>query len=576
VPPSNFVAGDSTMPSTGARLAVPTTGPDRHADSSSSPTRPQTAASTGPISITSIENRFGLLVLLVSAAAVAIAAVGLSRVSLWVDESYTVSVATRSLADVWRMVHTIDIVHALYNTMLHPWLRLVEVSELTVRLPSLVAVGIATAGVMVLARRLVGTEVALLAGVVFSLLPRVTWMGIEGRSYAATAAVAVWWTVLFVSLLRTPRWPKFAGYAALTVFAGSLNIFLVLLVAVHGLTLLADPHGRWRRCFWTWTVAAAVGLAGTLPVVLTASSQSDQIGPTRLGALGYLRSIAVNQWFLGDTPTTYFTGSGPLGFGGGADLWKVSAVLLAAIGWALVGYGLLTRPSVVPAPRAPDFRHLLIAWLVVPTAALVGYSLVSSGPIYNPRYLTFAAPALAVLIAIGIRGLANRTPRSKPARFALPLVAVLLVGTVLPVYASQRTPWAKSGADWSGVAGFISAHRIPAPEGVYYAPRAPGTSTGAGATTARTLEPIYPAAVAGLLDLTLETPAATEGDLTGRSLPLRSAAGRLDGLAGVFMVHRRDYPAAALAADETVFTAAGFHAEDSWSGPLNTVVEYVR
>ena len=43
------------------------------------------------------------------------------------------------------MVHTIDIVHALYNTMLHPWFHLVGVSELTVRLPSLVAVGVATA-----------------------------------------------------------------------------------------------------------------------------------------------------------------------------------------------------------------------------------------------------------------------------------------------------------------------------------------------------------------------------------------------------------------------------------------------
>ena len=125
------------MPSTGARLDVPESALDRRVGRSTSPSTTQSR----PISTASVESRFGRIALLVSAASVALAAVGVRRVSLWVDESYTVSVATRSPADVWRMVHTIDIVHALYNTMLHPWFHLVGVSELTVRLPSLVAVG---------------------------------------------------------------------------------------------------------------------------------------------------------------------------------------------------------------------------------------------------------------------------------------------------------------------------------------------------------------------------------------------------------------------------------------------------
>jgi len=237
---------------------------------------------------------------------------------------------------------------------------------------------------------------------------------------------------------------------------------------------------------------------------------------------------------------------------------------------------LLAPQRVDAAPGAPDFRHLLILWLVVPTAVLVGYSLLSSGPIYNPRYLTFGAPALAVLIAVGVVGLATRTRGRRRAGFVLPLAAALFVGTMLPVYASQRTPWAKSGADWAGVARFISSHRGAAAEGIYYAPRAPATSGGAGATTARILEPIYPTAVAGLVDLTLETPAAVQGDLTGRSLPLASTASRLTGLDAVYAVRRRDYPAEAQAEDESILTAAGFHAAGSWSGPLNTVAEYVR
>ena len=64
---------------------------------------------------------------------------------------------------------------------------------------------------MVLVRRLAGPQAALAAGLIFAVLPRVTFMGIEGRSYAATAAVAVWLTVLFVSLLRKPTWGKHIG-----------------------------------------------------------------------------------------------------------------------------------------------------------------------------------------------------------------------------------------------------------------------------------------------------------------------------------------------------------------------------
>jgi uncharacterized membrane protein len=53
--------------------------------------------------------------------------------------------------------------------------------------------------------------VGVCAGIVFAILPRVTWAGIEARSYAVTAAAAVWFTpgmavllaVCTVALFRT-------------------------------------------------------------------------------------------------------------------------------------------------------------------------------------------------------------------------------------------------------------------------------------------------------------------------------------------------------------------------------------
>ena len=78
-----------------------------------------------------------------------------------------------------------------------------------------------------LTRRLSTASAALAAGLVFAVLPRVTWMGIEGRSYAMTAAVAVWLTVLFVSLLRRREvWGEdmphsYRPLAAVTILAGA-------------------------------------------------------------------------------------------------------------------------------------------------------------------------------------------------------------------------------------------------------------------------------------------------------------------------------------------------------------------
>ena len=101
-----------------------------------------------------LAGHFGLLTLAVSVLASLVSVVNITRVSMWVDEAYTITVATRSLSDLCRMIANIDIVHSLYNLILHPWLALFGISELSVRLPSVIMTGVATAGVMVLTRQL--------------------------------------------------------------------------------------------------------------------------------------------------------------------------------------------------------------------------------------------------------------------------------------------------------------------------------------------------------------------------------------------------------------------------------------
>ena len=64
--------------------------------------------------------------------------------SVWYDEAATVSSATRSWTQLWAEVHTVDAVHALYYAGMHLVFDVFGYSPLTLRLPSAIAIGIAT------------------------------------------------------------------------------------------------------------------------------------------------------------------------------------------------------------------------------------------------------------------------------------------------------------------------------------------------------------------------------------------------------------------------------------------------
>ena len=120
--------------------------------------------------------------------------------SYWGDEAASVMSAERSLPSLFRMLGTIDAVHGTYYLMLHFWIDLFGASELSTRLPSAIAIGVATAGTFTLARMLTSARVAWIAALVFAVLPRVTYMGAEARSTAVATAIAVWLVVLLAGV----------------------------------------------------------------------------------------------------------------------------------------------------------------------------------------------------------------------------------------------------------------------------------------------------------------------------------------------------------------------------------------
>ncbi|OBF22233.1 hypothetical protein A5727_07730 [Mycobacterium sp. ACS4331] len=366
--------------------------------------------------------------MLAAVGAMAVSTIWIDRPSLWYDEAATISAATRPLHELWSLLQNIDAVHGLYYLLMHGWLLLAAPSETFLRLPSVIAVGVAAAGVVVLGRQLSTRAVALTAAAVFAFLPRVTCAAIEARSYALSMAAAVWLTVLLVQAIRRGGVWMWAAYGAALTVSTVLNVYVLLIAAAHGLTAVLLGG---RRGFAHWCAATGMAVIAVAPFLSYSRSQMRQVGwipPLRQRTFG---EVLVDQYF---------------------DHSAAAAVLAAVL---IIAAVLMRRPSpALPEGKARVPVALALMWILFPTAVLLGCSALLA-PVYWPRYLTFTAPAVALLLGVAIVAIA-RTPWRTVAVLALCLVVaapnLLLV---------QRGPYAKGQMDYSQVADVIDEHASP-------------------------------------------------------------------------------------------------------------------
>jgi mannosyltransferase len=321
-------------------------------------------------------------------------------------------------------------VHGLYYLLMHGWFAVFPPTEFWCRVPSCLAIGVAAAGVVVFARQFSPRTIAVCAGVVFAILPRVTWAGVEARSYAFTAAAAVWLTVLLVTAIRRNRWWLWLLYAVALTLSILLNIYLVLLVPAYAVATPVLQRQRRKSVVLWWAITSAVAVGAMTPLMLFAHGQSFQVG--WISRLNWHNVLDVVQH-------QYFDNSVPF------------AILVALIFVAALTIRLTGRWE-----SDTDTRRLLLvcaAWILVPTAISLIYS--AFEPFYYPRYLFFTAPAMAVVLAVCIVAVA-RKPRW------IAIVLIVLTVAAFPNYLlSQRQRYAKESWDYSDVADVITAHAAP-------------------------------------------------------------------------------------------------------------------
>ncbi|MEU9233326.1 hypothetical protein [Streptomyces subrutilus] len=264
---------------------------------------------------------------------------GLERgASMWRDESVTWQVAHRPLGGLWDLLGQVDAVHGLYYLLMHGVFLAWDGGLWALRLPSVAATALAAAGVAAIAHRLAGERAALIAGVVYAVLPPVQMYAQEGRSYALVAAAVVWATYL---MLRE-RW---TAYAVVLLLGCWLHEFAVLALLAHAVT-------AWRSR--GWRIAAGAVVALLLPLALVSARQAEQ-------QLGWL----------------------------GRPSWQDWAAYGVLAGAAL----LLARGAGRPGP--PGLVRVALPLALLPPGLLMTLSLVH--PWYVDRYVLYALAGLALL-----------------------------------------------------------------------------------------------------------------------------------------------------------------------------------
>ncbi|CAM3246227.1 mannosyltransferase [Williamsia muralis] len=355
--------------------------------------------------------------------------VGIGNPSFWYDEAATISASTRSISELIDLVSSTDSAHTFYYVLMHGWFAVFPESEAWARLPSAVAIAVAGAGVVVLGKLLSRRAVGVTAGIVFAILPRVTLAGIEARPYALAIVVSTWLTiVLFVAIRRgvTSWWLL---YAVLVVLSVLVNIHLLLLVPVHLIALIMLGNNRSQLRAWALsTVLAVVLLSPYLAFMRAKSTQLSWIDPLDERVFG---NVLLTQYF---------------------DF----SIAFAVVAFVLLGAAVVlffARRERVATSGMRAVVVLSIVWIVVPTAGLLLYSLISQ-PIYVDRYLSFTAPAMALLIGACVVAIAQ-----KPAAIAAVLVVMAIAAT--PNWIDQRGDYAKFKMDYSQVADLIGAQASP-------------------------------------------------------------------------------------------------------------------
>ncbi|MCP1441397.1 4-amino-4-deoxy-L-arabinose transferase-like glycosyltransferase [Pseudomonas sp. GGS8] len=299
---------------------------------------------------------------------------------IWYDEAYSILLAEGSPAYIWSTTAR-DVHPPLYYVLLHFWMLLCGNGVLSARSLSALA-DVGTLGLCIKLMSLVTTRRATwTAALLLALLPISVRYSQEVRMYTLLGFWLMGATVALVCWVRAPeqkRYPVF--YVLLMTAAFYTHYFAALGVLVHWLFWwrVRKIQGR------AWIVANSAIVALYLPWIPPLIRQL-----LRMDGLEWIppltwQTVLTFVWQLvvmGDTASYSF-------------LWRALPSVLIVVCAAAVLF------------KARPFSVLLVSYFFVPVLTVFLVSLIV--PVFNARYLVFAAVAMPLIVALALDALSRR------------------------------------------------------------------------------------------------------------------------------------------------------------------------
>jgi uncharacterized membrane protein len=352
---------------------------------------------------------------------------GLNRQSLWFDELDVVVRAQRPFDEVLRTFTTAGENGPVYNVLLALWIRIAGISEIALRFPSAVAGTLAIPLLYVLARRLAGSQTALLAAGLLAISPYHVWYSQEAKMYALIVLLALLSSLLFVEALERNRPIWWAAYVVATTMMFYSHVVSVLVFVAQSLYAVLARR-NWRGRERSWLIAAGLLTLPYIPIALWALDV--------VSGRAYAWQPDVGLWQMTRILATRLT------------VLRADTVVedRGALLYAVLALGGI---AALAARRARQRYWLLVTSLaVMPPLGLYLASLRQS--VFQDRYAIVALPAWLLLVAAALawlmRGRAS-WPLGAAAVFLLLAFAWGPLRDVNRSTAAQKEDWRSAYAE---------------------------------------------------------------------------------------------------------------------------------
>ncbi len=358
---------------------------------------------------------------------------------LWWDEGYTVWFVAQPLGEMLARTAA-DIHPPLYYALLHGWSAMFGLSVPALRWFSVMLSLPAMLLAYALGRDLKDRPTGYLAALLVAVNPMAIYYGQEVRMYglAATLSLAALWTGWRLAGIpredakaqRRADWKWGIAYG-LSVLAGLYTLYVfILLPAAQFLWMLLARRSRWKAflaslagaglLYLPWLGFAAPKLMNYVPnkVVL----DNDAPLPLLAYLARHLSAFTVGHlegWARGWWLWALLLLAPPL-IASAFSLWKTPSIAARSSRWQGQGTGLMYLALVLLVALAGGFIQQVRAPFI---------------PEHFERVLFFAAPALWLLLALGIRTL---WLESRPA--GVVFLVVLITAQAVSLYAFYTTP----------------------------------------------------------------------------------------------------------------------------------------